>query len=75
MTEWKKVQEEVPENCEGCNYSEDIAFITQDGEVHNGFYADYSWFDIDENSVYLTPEVTEWIYLKDIEESDNEREK
>lgn len=72
INELKKVKDEVPKTCRGTEsmrYSEDIVFVTEDGEAHNGFYADYAWFDRDENSVYFTDEVTEWIYFEDIKEN------
>ena len=68
IAKWKKVQNEVPRRIEGHNYSEDVVFVTSDHEVHNGFYSGFLWFDVDEHWAYLTNEIAEWIYLKDIKE-------
>lgn len=68
MAEWKKAQDEVPKMLGGLNYSEDVVFVTSNDEVHNGFYSNGMWFDVDEHWVYFADEIAEWIYSKDVEE-------
>lgn len=63
--DWKRVQDGLPEMHEYYDYSEDIVFVTKDGELHTGFYSHTFWFDVDEEYKYPTEEVEKWIYLKD----------
>lgn len=71
MAEWISVKDRLPEDGEYYDYSEDIVFVTNDGETHTGFYSHTFWFDIDEEYKYSTEEVEEWIYLKDFYDYSN----
>ena len=63
MAEWKKPQQELPERFEECAYSYDITFMTKNGDIHNGFYQEERWYDVDENFSYPTEQITKSLLL------------
>ena len=67
MIEWKKPQQELPERFEECAYSYDIIFMTKNGDIHNGFYQEERWYDVDENFSYPTEQITEWIDMWELQ--------
>ena len=67
MAEWKKPQQELPEMFAECAYSYDIIFMTKNGDIHNGFYQEERWYDVDENFSYPTEQITEWIDMWELQ--------
>ena len=67
MAEWKKPQQELPKRFEECVYSYDIIFMTKNGDIHNGFYQEERWYDVDENFSYSTEQITEWIDMWELQ--------
>lgn len=67
MAEWKNPQQELPERFKECAYSYDIIFMTKNGDIHNGFYQEECWYDVDENFSYPTEQITKWIDMWELQ--------